>query len=180
MLRRRLGFLLMFCALALLALPAQAQRDNSRARPSPNATVSQTIGTSVVAMHYSRPGVKGRTIFGDLVSWDSPWRAGANEPTTITIPADMEVEGAALAAGTYSLFIIPRESGPWSVIFHEPIGWGTQYNAEAEVLRVEVEPREAPMQEWLLYTFEDLASDGATVVMHWAETAVPFRLTIPE
>ena len=179
MLRRSLGFSVMLSALMfLVVLPAQAQRDNSSARSSPNATLSQTVGTSVIDMHYSRPGVRDRAIFGGLVPWDTPWRAGANEPTTITFPADVMVDGQALAAGTYSLFIIPRESGPWSVIFHEPVGWGTRYNAEAEVLRIEATPEAAPHQEWLQYRFEDLSDDGATLVMHWAETALPVGLMI--
>jgi hypothetical protein len=161
----------------LLTSNAYAQRDNSEPRASPNATVSQTIGTTVVDMHFSRPGVKGRTIFGDLVPYGNVWRAGANEPTTITFSDDVQIEGETLEAGTYNLFIRPNENGPWDVIFTTQVNWGTMFNQADPVLEVNVEPVGAPMQEWMTYRFVDLGDGSATLLMHWAETGLPINIS---
>lgn len=163
--------------LLLMANPASAQRDNSSPRPSPNAAVSQTIGTTVVDLHYSRPGVKGRNIFGGLQPWGQVWRAGANEPTTITFSKDVMVEGQPLPAGSYALWITPMENGAWDVIFGDLVGWGTQYDPTKDVLKVSATPENAPAQEWLMYRFEDLSATGATLVMHWDAVRLPIRIT---
>lgn len=174
-LRRSIGLL---AALMLLATnPAHAQRDNSEVRASPNAKVSQTIGTTVVDMHYSRPGVKGREIFGGLVPWDEAWRAGANEPTTITFSDGVTIEGQPLEAGTYNLFIRPKQDGPWDVIFTTQVDWGTMFDQAKPILEVGVTPEEAPKQEWLMYRFEDLSDTSATLVMHWDETRLPISIS---
>src|SRR5215813_10394309 len=85
--------------------------------PSPNATVTQTIGLTDVTVTYSRPGVKGRVIWGELVPYDKPWRTGANASTTIAFTDDVTVEGKKLAAGTYSVYTIPGK-GEWVVAFN--------------------------------------------------------------
>ncbi|MFQ5572136.1 MAG: DUF2911 domain-containing protein [Rhodothermales bacterium] len=166
-------------ALLLVAEPATAQRDNSRVRPSPNAKVSQTIGTTEIDMHYSRPGVKGRTIFGGLQAWGDVWRAGANEPTTITFSGDVLIEGEALAAGTYALWMVPMEEGNWDVVFGTMVRWGTMSSQSDEVLRVSVTRQEGDQQEWLMYTFKELTDTSATLIMHWATTIVPIHITLP-
>ena len=169
--------LFLFFALLLATEPAHAQRDNSEPRASPNSEVSQTIGTTVVDMHYSRPGVKGRDIFGDLVPYDEVWRAGANEPTTITFSENVEVEGQPLEAGTYNLFIRPHENSPWDVIFTTQVDWGTMFDQAEPVLEVSVSPEEAPQQEWMQYRFEELSDTSATLVMHWDETRLPISIS---
>ena len=87
-------------------LPARA--DLVLPRPSPNASVSQQIGVTTLSLTYSRPGVKGRVIWGGLVPYDSLWRTGANEPTSLTISDDIMVAGQKLAAGKYSIITLPR------------------------------------------------------------------------
>ncbi len=177
--RLRLTPVLLFALATLLAAaPALAQRDNSKARPSPNAKVSQTVGTTEIDLHFSRPGVKGRAVFGGLVPYGSVWRAGANEPTTITFGGDVMIEGKALAAGTYNLFILPNEEGPWEVIFGTPVRWGTMYNQENEVLRASVTPQEGAAQEWLSYTFEGLSDTSATLVMRWDTVVLPVQVAV--
>jgi len=161
----------------LLSSNVYAQRDHSEPRASPNAAVSQTVGTTVVDMHFSRPGVKGRTIFGDLVPYGTVWRAGANEPTMITFSDDVQVEGETLEAGTYNLFIRPNENGPWDVIFTTQVNWGTMFNQADPVLEVSVTPQDAVMQEWMTYRFEDLSDSSATLIMHWADTMLPIELS---
>ena len=176
LLRPSIG-LLAVLALLLTAGSAQAQRDNSETRASPNAKVSQTIGTTVVDMHYSRPGVKGREVFGGLQDWGTVWRAGANEPTTVTFSDDVEIQGQPLEAGTYNIFMRPQQQGDWDVIFTEPVKWGTMFDQAEPVLEVQATPEEAPHQEWLSYSFEDLSDTSANLVMRWDETKVPISIS---
>src|SRR5258706_6102983 len=98
-----------------LATPPLAQP--SLPRPSPGATVKQAIGLTDITVVYSRPGVKGRSIWGTLVPYDKPWRTGANESTTIAFSDDVTVEGKKLAAGTYSLYTIPGKT-EWTFAFN--------------------------------------------------------------
>jgi hypothetical protein len=168
--------LFVFLLFALVASPAFAQRDNSKPRPSPNASVSQTIGTTEVSLHYSRPGVKGRTVFGGLEAYGKVWRAGANEPTTITFAGDLMVEGQHLTAGTYNLFFRLAENGAWGAIFAKPVRWGTMYDEANKVLEVKVNAETIANQEWLSYTFEDLSEKSGTLVMKWETKRVPIKL----
>lgn len=180
-----LKHILFVSVLIAMAMPTAAQmfehpgRDNSEVRVSPNASVTQTVGTTEFSIEYSRPSAKGRKVFGELEPLGQVWRSGANEATTILIPVDVEVEGHALPAGVYALMTIPGER-EWSVIFNgQAKQWGAfKYDAGKDVLRVNVMAKEAPHQEMLTYSFEDVTADGATVVLHWGTTAVPFRIEI--
>ncbi len=171
---------LLLAAAAFLLVPDSvwAQRDNSRPRSSPNAAISQTIGTTTIDLHYSRPGVKGRTVFGDLAPWGQVWRAGANEPTTITLSGPVTVQGQALDAGEYNVFIRPNESGEWDVIFTTPVRWGTMFSDATPVLEVTASPAEAPSREWLSYSFENLTENSADLVLHWADRQLPLTITV--
>ena len=106
----------LFAATLLAAAPALAQLDLPR--PSPKATVSQTVGLTDITITYCRPGVKGRVIWGGLVPYDQVWRTGANEATTITFSDEVTIEGTKLPAGTYGLFTIPGKD-EWTVIFNK-------------------------------------------------------------
>src|SRR5215471_13114824 len=99
-----------------LLIAATAHADFVAPRVSPNAKVSQTIGITDLSLTYSRPGVKNRVIWGQLVPYDKPWRTGANDATTFTATTDITVAGQKLAAGTYSFFTIPTQKD-WTVIF---------------------------------------------------------------
>jgi hypothetical protein len=170
----------LLAGLLFVATPAYAQqRANDEARPSPNATVSQTVGTTEVTITYGRPGVKGRQIFGELEPYGKVWRAGANEATTFSISTDISVEGKPLPAGTYGLFMIPGEQ-EWTVIFNKvPNQWGAfRYDEAQDALRVTVKPEAAPHSELLTYSFDEVSPDAATASLRWAEVRVPFRLTV--
>src|SRR5213083_3048888 len=93
--------------LVLLALPVMAQL--RLPRPSPNATLTQTVGLTDITIKYSRPGVKGRQIWGGLVPYDTIWRTGANEAATINFSDDVMINGQKLAKGNYALFTIPTK-----------------------------------------------------------------------
>lgn len=153
------------------------QRDNKEARTSPNAAAMQTIGTTPITITYGRPGVKGRTIFGDLEAYGEIWRTGANESTVITFPKDVIVEGQSLKAGTYSLYTVPGEDS-WTIVFNSNFSWGTQYDENQDVLRVDVDPQTAPAMEQFMIYFQDVTDSSAEIVLHWNETKVPFTVEL--
>jgi len=156
-------------------------------RKSLRASVSQTIGTDTeITIVFGRPGVKGRTIWGDLIPMGMakrdnksiPWRAGADENTTIEFSKDVTVEGKDLKAGKYGLHMIPGEK-EWVVIFSKTSdSWGSySYDEANDALRVTVKPLDAPHQEWLTYGFDDLAGTSGTAYLHWEMVKVPFKIT---
>lgn len=141
------------------------------------ASVKQTIGLNDVTITYSRPGVKGRKIWGGLVPYGSVWRTGANSATTIQLTEDALVEGQPLAAGTYSLHTIPGEK-EWTLIFNKEANqWGSySYDAAKDAVRVKVTPVAGMPQEWMQFRFEDPTIDTARVVLAWENLQVPFTI----
>ena len=108
---------------ALFSLGANAQL--KMPQPSPSAKIEQVIGLTDVSVEYSRPGMKGRTIYGDLVPYDKLWRTGANKNTMITFSDDVKVGGKELKAGSYAIFTKPGKEN-WEVIFYSDTeNWGT-------------------------------------------------------
>lgn len=142
---------------------------------SPAKEASGNIGDAMVTIKYSSPGVKGRTIWGELVPFDKVWRAGANEATTFKTDKDLLIEGEELPAGTYSFFLIPRENGPTTVIFNTVAEqWGSSnYDESKDALRVDVEPTENSMTERLEYKIKD---DG--IVVAWENYKLPISVSV--
>jgi len=163
---------------AATAISAQ-QQPLTVPRPSPNASVSQSIGITEVALHYSRPGVKNRTIWGDLVPYNQVWRTGANENTTISFSTPVKIEGHELPAGLYGLQTIPAP-GEWTVIFSKDAQlWGAfDYKQEHDALRVQVKPSPAAPQERMSFEFTDLTDTSAKVVLRWEKLQVPFTVEV--
>lgn len=146
-------------------------------RTSPSATLMQTVGLTDVTIKYSRPGVKGRAIWGALVPYDKVWRTGANEATTITFSEDVTVEGQKLPKGTYSLHTVPGQA-QWGVIFNSVADqWGSySYDAAKDVVRVNVAPQAAPHMEWMSFEIPEMTTDTAKIVLRWEKIAVPFTI----
>ena len=174
-------------AALLLGVSAGAQSPTPAPQPTPvpvrlpqvsqSASVKQTIGLNDVTITYSRPGVKGRKIWGALVPYGSVWRTGANSATTIQLAEDVLVEGQPLAAGTYSLHTIPGEK-EWTLIFNKQSNqWGSySYDATKDAVRVKVTSLAGTPQEWMQFRFEDPALDSARVVLAWENLQVPFMI----
>lgn len=162
--------------------------------------VTQYIGSLVkVTVNYSSPNVIGpngqdRTgqIWGQLVPYGltdlgfglgnpSPWRAGANENTTISFSHDVEVQGKTLQAGTYGLHLIVEESSPWTIIFsNNHTAWGSFFYKESEdALRVTASAEDAPYCQWLTYAFTDRHPDQCTLTMMWENKKLPFTIKVP-
>jgi hypothetical protein len=168
-------------SLAITAASALAQGPPALKLPraSQNAGVTQTLGTTDLAVKYCRPGVKGRAIWGGLVPYDQPWRTGANEVTTFSTSDTIQVEGQTLPAGTYGLVTIPGAS-TWAVVFsNQKDMWGAYtYDPKQDQLRVTVTPQPAEMVEWMQFTFDVTAPDAAELALRWEKLRVPVRITV--
>lgn len=153
-------------------------------RPSQYAEVSQRVGISDITIAYHSPGAKGRNIWGGIIRYGSIWRAGANENTTITLSHDATLEGQAVPAGTYGLFMLPVDKKNVRVMLSKySQSWGTVYPTEAETVAiVDVETNEIPHLEWLNFSFNDRTGDKVTAVLQWADLEVPFTIgfDVPE
>jgi hypothetical protein len=160
--------------------PASAQDDYVFPQRSPWASVQQTIGTTVIAIDYHRPAVRGRPIWGSLVPYNQVWRAGANEATTIRFSDPVRIQGHDLKAGTYSLFMIPRQGGAWTVILnHQARQWGAfAYDPRQDVLRIDVMPRTCSQTEWLTFALDPTSDATAYVQLLWERVKVNFLVEV--
>ena len=183
-----------FFANAQLALP----------RPSQKASVMQRVGVTDITITYSRPAVKGRKVWGDppqdsyaagestldnqykrpegmpLAPYGHVWRTGANEATQFVITDDVMINGQKLAAGSYSLHTIPGKD-EWTIIFNSDAGqWGSfTYDQKKDVLRVKAKPEwEKSSQEYLMYSFDPVTDDSATVNVRWEKLRLPFTISV--
>jgi hypothetical protein len=146
---------------------------------------------TVITIEYSRPGVKGRKIWGELVPYGLapgnsysdnkpfPWRAGANQNTTIELSKDVLIEGKNLAAGKYGIHMVPGEK-EWIIIFSKNnSAWGSfKYNKEEDALRVTVIPMDAPHEEWMSFGFDELTATSAVASLHWEKIRIPFKIEL--
>ena len=155
------------------------------------AAVTERVGLTDVTIHYDRPGVKGREgkIWGQLIpvgytdlgfgsSKAAPWRAGANENTTIEFSNDVKIEGQPLAAGRYGFFVA-YDPGECILIFSKnSTSWGSFfYKPEEDVLKVKVKPVALDKTvEWLKYEFMNQTENAATVGLQWEKLMIPFKI----
>lgn len=155
------------------------------------ASVSERVGLTDVTIHYDRPGVKGREgkIWGELIqvgftdpgfgsSKSSPWRAGANENTTIEFSNDVKIEGQVLPAGKYGFFIAYDPNECTLIFSKNSTSWGHFYYDEKEdALRVKVKPQSLDKSvEWLKYEFTNQTENSATVALEWEKLIIPFKI----
>lgn len=163
--------------MTLLVASAAAAQTLRLPRSSPSATLMQTVGLTDMTIKYSRPGVKGRQIFGGLVPYDQVWRTGANEATTITFSDDVSISGQKLPKGTYALFTVPGRDS-WDVVFNKQgEQWGAfNYDKTQDVVRVKVNPEKAEFREWMGFSVPEMTTDTAKVVLRWDNVAVPFTV----
>jgi len=204
-LRRSLS--LFAAALFLCSCVSMAMAQVVTPRPSQKASVMQTIGVTDVTITYSRPGVKGRKIWGDplpeqaktageatlddqnerpkdavIVPNGHVWRTGANEATMFVVTDDVMINGQKLAAGSYSLHTIPNKD-EWTIVFNGTANqWGSfNYNPAKDTLRVKAKPQwVSENQEWLEYTFDPVTDNSAQVNIRWEKISVPFTVSIAD
>lgn len=178
------------CLFSLLSLPLFAQLNTPRG--SQMASVSQRVGITDIEISYSRPAVKGRELWGQLVPYGmnnlgfgtataSPWRAGADENTTISFTHDVKVEGQPVEAGVYGLHLEIKEDGTATLILSNNSGsWGSYfYDPEEDALRATVTTKEAPHHELLTYRFNSVEATSATASLVWGKKEIPFTIEVP-
>ncbi len=170
-------------ALAALALagPAPAARAQEGIPFSQHGTVSQRVGYTDITIAYNRPVARGRTLFGGVVRWGRVWNPGADSATVVTFSKSVVVEGVPLAAGSYSLWMIPQpEPEPWTVIFSRAAHvFHTPYPGEEhDALRIPIRPEAGEHMEVLAFYFPVVAPDSAVLRMHWGRTVVPLRIRV--
>lgn len=150
--------------------------------PSPASELHQTVGLTDVVISYSRPSMRGRTIYGDLVPFDRIWRTGANMNTTVSFSDSVEVGGKKLDAGTYALYTRPGAS-QWEVLFYTetdnggvPQDWDESKVAAA--ITVPSQEMSMPVETFTI-TVDDLSNNGATLGLIWENTYVGVPFTVP-
>lgn len=148
-------------------------------RPSPNATVTQTVGVTHISIDYSSPGVKNRKIWGELVPFDEVWRTGANEVTSITFDDAVKINGNDLQAGTYGIHTIPGKT-EWQIIFSgdTEIDAGSQFDEKKEIFRIKVKPEEVPFLERMTFIFTNTTDDKTTVNLLWENLKVSLDIQV--
>jgi hypothetical protein len=168
-----------FCTLLACAGLARAEGIETP-QPSPHARVEQRIGLTDVAVDYSSPGVKGRKIWGELVPFDKPWRTGANAATKLIASRDFSFGGAAVKAGTYSLYTVPGKTS-WAVVLGANAEvWGTEVaDKDKVVAQVTVKPTAlAQPRERMIFLFSDATEGSANLDLEWEKLRVRVPITV--
>ncbi|MBN8826266.1 MULTISPECIES: DUF2911 domain-containing protein [unclassified Spirosoma] len=180
-------------AFCLGSLSAIAQLTFPADGGNKKASVSERIGLTDVTIHYDRPAVKGREgkVWGELVHYgfkdlgfgtskESPWRAGANENTTITVSTDVAINGKPLTAGTYGLLMAVQENDVTVIFSKNSTSWGSYfYDPKEDALRVTVKPlKDRPSVERLKYEFTNETDSSAVVMLEWEKWAIPFTVSV--
>ncbi|AWA30418.1 dihydrolipoamide dehydrogenase [Flavobacterium magnum] len=150
--------------------------------PSPKAHVEQVVGLTDVTVDYSRPGVKGRTIFGDLVPFGKLWRTGANANTTINFSEDVVIDGKTLKKGKYALYTTPKADN-WEVIFYSSTdNWGTPetWDDSKVALKTMAKPEMLNrMVESLTIGINGLDNNYGMLEISWEKTIVAVKFEVP-
>jgi hypothetical protein len=173
----------------LASVTTRSQAITTPRTPSPAASVSQTIGISKVTVDYSRPSVRGREVWGKLVpyGWNvqgfgagnsAPWRAGANENTTISFSHPATLEGREVPAGEYGLFFVINEDNSGEVILSKDFrSWGSFfYDQKNDLIRIPIQLRSIPMTELLTYDFINTTKTSAELVLNWEKKQFPVKI----
>ncbi len=170
--------LFLFAALLSFGIEAQVKTP----QPSPTSKIDQVIGLTDVSVEYSRPSMRGRSIYGDLVPYDKLWRTGANKNTQITFSDDVKVEGKELKKGTYAIFTKPGKEN-WEVIFYSDANnWGTprEWDDTKVSAKVSAKVSELPMNvETFTIMFNDFAMDSAKMYIVWSNAEVGLKIEVP-
>ena len=158
-----------------LILTAGIQAQITTPQPSPFQKIEQKVGLTDVTLEYSRPSMKGRTIFGGLVPYDAMWRTGANANTKITFSENVEIGGKSVKAGSYAIYTKPGASN-WEVYFYSDTNnWGTPEKWDDSKIAAQVSVQAYPMPmniETFTMSFDDLKNDAAMLGMLWEKTYV--------
>ena len=163
---------LLFAGLFISLAPSFGQEDKSK-RPSPPAQAKATIGGKTITIDYSKPAVRDRIVWGEMVPYGKIWRTGANETTTFEVSDTVLIEGQPLPKGRYGLYTVPGEK-EWVIVFNKTIAWGEySYSPADDVLRVTVPSKaSAAFQERFIIEI----SEKGVVSLLWENLQVDFTV----
>lgn len=165
--------------LALLAAPtlASAQENNNGPILSPRDTTRATIGAAHLLVDYGRPSKRNRVIWGGLNPWGKVWRTGANAATTLVTDKDLAFGSAVVPAGTYTLYTVPNEKGPWYLVVNKQNGqWGTEYHQEQDLVRIPMtnKPIGSSVEKFAINIVPDGSGGALQLVWDKTEADAPF------
>ena len=168
-------------SIVLTAAPVAAQP-----RASQHGTVSQTVNTTTIVLEYDRPVLRRRSVFGDILDYDVVWTPGANRATWIEVSEDVRLTGAdgtaiELEAGRYGIWTIPREAGPWEIVFVRE--WDTHHSffpSETEAGRITAVAERGAHMEVLAFYFPIVGPYSTTLRFHWGDVVVPISIEVGE
>ena len=168
----RLLVLLAFASLTACSSKAQP------GRRSPRGTVSQTVNGTEISIRYYRPVLRGRVPFPGVVSWGRTWTPGADSATRLETSGALEIEGKTLAAGKYSLWVIPEEKDAWTVIFNRsPDVFHLSYDESQDAVRVQARATAAAQSvETLEFSFPLVDGDSAVMQLQWGTFVLPLHV----
>lgn len=169
-------------AIACLFVISQTSGQITHPKASPFSFVEQEVGLSKITIEYSRPAVRGRNLFGELVPYGRIWRVGANESTKMVVDSDMVVAGNILEKGSYALYAFP-EKDTWEVVFHKNTGhWGDgrkNYDPNEDAFRIDITPKRTQIwQENFLITFDEIRHNSIVMKWLWGFTEVAIPITV--
>lgn len=180
-----------YVVLLFLAFSISAQAQLNTPRGSQQATITQRVGITDISITYSRPSVNGRDIWGSLVPYGmnnlgfgtstaAPWRAGANENTTITFSHDAYVEGKPIKAGTYGLFVeVKHDNKATLILSKDNQAWGSfYYDQKRDALRADISTKKAQHHELLTFEFNTVNANDAIASLVWGEKEFPFKIAV--
>src|SRR6266705_1385404 len=168
--------LICVCGLALFAQAPKIEFPSA----SPACTIKQRVGLTDIEVVYSRPSMKGRQIFGNVVPFGTVWRTGANNATKITFSTPVKLNGTDVAAGSYALYTIPGED-EWIIVLNKGVGKsGTQYDEKEDIVRFKTKPVELSDTSIETFTieFNHLRDESAVLNLVWDKTVVPVKMEI--
>jgi hypothetical protein len=168
--------ILVIAAAVTVAAPTAT---SAQIRASEKASVSQTVDGTTLSLEYYRPVAKGRELFGGIVPWGVVWTPGANWATTLEISSDARINGVDVAAGKYSVWVIPHpdrftislNENPEIFHFHKPDSASARYNIAAT-------PEKGAHAELLTWAFTNVRGDAARLEMKWGETTIPLQVLV--
>ncbi len=170
-----MSVLVRYLSLAMVAMATGCALGQGNMQ-SPPGKADVTLNGKQVSITYHRPFVRGRKIMGELVPYGQVWRTGANEATTLKTDVALNIGGANVPAGTYTLYTLPSE-GVWKLIINKQTGqWGTEYNQNQDLARVDMQKEKlsSPVEEFTI-SWKKKGEGAADLVLEWENT----RLSVP-
>ena len=166
----------MVMLIAAIAMAQQPPQDKSK-RPSPPGTAEVTLKNKKITIDYSRPSLKGRKVGQELAPYGKVWRTGANEATALNTAIDLNIGGAKVPAGKYTLYTLPSE-GTWKLIINKQTGqWGTQYDESQDLARVDMKKTALPQSvEQFTISFDKKNENTANLNLDWENTRVSVEI----